>query len=242
VSDSDSLSREDAAAAADDAAGAAPDRVRRLRREAWGFAIGSLCFFAGALPLYATWAGTVGTNLTFFVGSIFFTVAALIQLLLSGRRPPRAGTNGPDRMDWWSAAIQFAGTLLFNASTLVALLAAIARPDAVGVGWRPDAWGSLAFLVSSFLAVEATRGRERLWDRDARTWHGTGLNLLGSVAFGVSAIAAYVVPSTGELVSVEWTNLGTAIGALCFFAAALLSRRTIHHGDILKHVRRHPTA
>jgi hypothetical protein len=240
VSDGGSLHQEDAAAVADDAAGVPPDRVRRLRREAWGFAIGSLCFFAGALPLYADWAGPVWTNVTFFVGSVFFTVAALIQLLLSGRRPPREHTNRPDRADWWSAAIQFAGTLLFNASTLVALLAAIARPDAVGVGWRPDAWGSVAFLVSSFLAIEATRGRERLWDRDARTWHGTGLGMLGSIAFAVSAVAAYVVPATGDLVSLRWTNLGTAIGALCFFAAAVLSRRTIHHGDILKRLRRRP--
>lgn len=221
---------------------AAPVRVRRLRREAWGFAIGSLCFFAGALPAYAQWAGAVWTGVTFFVGSVFFTVAALIQLLLSGRRPPREHTSRPDRADWWSAAIQFAGTLLFNASTLVALLAAMARPDAVGVGWRPDAWGSLAFLVSSFLAVEATRGRERLWDRDARTWHGTGLGMLGSIAFAVSAVAAYVVPSTGELVSVQWTNLGTAIGALCFFGAAVLSRRTIHHGVIRRHLHRRQPA
>lgn len=215
--------------------------MRRLRREAWGFAIGSLCFFAGALPVYATWAGAVWTNVTFFVGSIFFTAAALIQLLLSGRRPPRGPTNTADRADWWSAAIQFAGTLLFNVSTAAALIAAIARPDAVGVGWRGDAWGSVAFLVSSSLAVAATRGRERLWDRDARTWHGTGLNLLGSIAFGVSAVAAYVVPATGDLVSVEWTNLGTAIGALCFFTAAVLSRRTIHRGVILEKLHRHPS-
>jgi hypothetical protein len=208
-----------------------PDRVTRLRREAWGFAIGSLCFLAGALPFYAAWAGTVWTNVTFFVGSIFFTLAALIQLVLSGRRPPRGDTNRADRADWWAAAIQFAGTLLFNVSTVGALLAAIARPDAVGVGWRPDAWGSAAFLISSALAVAATRERERLWDRDARTWHGTGLNMLGSIAFGVSAVAAYVVPSTGDLVSERWTNLGTATGAICFFAAAVLSRREIPATD-----------
>jgi hypothetical protein len=207
-----------------------PATVRRLRREAWGFAIGSLCFLAGALPSYAAWAGAVGTNLTFFVGSIFFTAAALIQLVLSGRRPPRGDTYRADRADWWAAAIQFAGTLLFNVSTIAALAAAIARPDAVGVGWRPDAWGSIAFLVSSTLAVVATKDRGRLWDPDARTWHGTWLNLAGSVAFGASAVGAYVLPSTGDLVSEYWANLGTALGAVCFFVAALLSRRTIPKG------------
>jgi hypothetical protein len=210
---------------------------RRLRREAWGFAIGSLCFFVGALPIYASWAGLVWTNVTFVVGSIFFTGAALIQLLLSGRRPPRGDTNGPDRADWWAAAIQFAGTLMFNVSTAAALIAAIERPDAVGAGWRPDAWGSVAFLVSSLLAVVAANGRERLWDRDARTWHGTTLNFIGAVAFGVSAVGAFVVPSTGELLSAEWAGIGTAVGALCFFAAAVLSRRTVHRGDIVARLR-----
>ena len=201
--------------------------ARRLRREAWGFMIGSLCFLAGSLPFYAAWAGVVGTNVTFFVGSIFFTLAALIQLSLSGRSIPHREMSRPDLVDWWAAAIQFAGTLLFNVSTGVALLAAISQPDAVGVGWKPDAWGSIAFLVSSFLAIVATKDRRRLWDPDARTWHGTGLNFIGSVAFGVSAVGAFVVPATGDLANEAWANGGTAIGAVCFFVAAVLSRRPI---------------
>ncbi len=205
----------------------APPPVRRLRREAWGFAVGSLCFLAGALPFYAAWAGTVGTNVTFVVGSVFFTLAAFIQLSVSGRRVPHREMSRPDLVDWWAAAIQFAGTLLFNVSTVAALAAAISQPDVVGAGWKPDAWGSVAFLVSSSLAIVATKDRGRLWDPDARTWHGTGLNFLGSVAFGVSAVGAYVVPSTGDLANEAWANAGTAIGALCFFVAALLSRRTI---------------
>jgi hypothetical protein len=202
-------------------------RRRRLRREAWGFAVGSICFALGAIPFYAEWAGAVGVGVTFFVGSIFFTAAGFIQLSLSGRRPPRKGTNPADRADWWAAAIQFAGTLFFNVSTFVALLAAIADPTRLGAGWRPDAWGSVAFLVSSVLAVVATKDRGELWDTDARTWHGTWLNLLGSIAFGVSAVGAYVVPDTGSLVSMFWANLGTLLGALCFLVAALLSRRSI---------------
>ena len=202
-------------------------RRRRLRREAWGFAVGSLCFLVGAVPFYAEWAGAIGTGVTFFAGSIFFTTAAFIQLSLSGRRPPRGDTNRADRADWWAAAIQFFGTLCFNVSTFVALLAAFADPTRVGAGWRPDAWGSVAFLVSSVLAVVATKDRGRLWDADARTWHGTWLNLLGSIFFGASAVGAYVDPDTGTLVSMFWANLGTLLGAICFLVAALLSRRTI---------------
>ena len=202
-------------------------RHLRLRREAWGFAVGSLCFLAGAIPFYAEWAGPVGVGVTFFVGSIFFTLAAFIQLSLSGRHVPKRGTNQADRWDWWAAAIQFAGTLLFNLSTAAALAAAIADPDRMGAGWRPDAWGSAAFLIASVLAVVATKDRGQLWDRDARSWHGTWLNLLGSIAFAASAIGAYVVPQTDSLLSAFWANLGTLLGALCFLVAALLSRRVI---------------
>ena len=202
-------------------------RRRRLRREAWGFAVGSLCFLVGAVPFYAEWAGAVGTGVTFFAGSIFFTTAAFIQMSLSGRRPPRGDTNRADRADWWAAAIQFVGTLCFNVSTFAALLAAIADPTRLGAGWRPDAWGSVAFLVSSVLAVVATKDRGHLWDADARTWHGTWLNLLGSIFFGASAVGAFVDPDTGSLISMFWANLGTLLGAICFLVAALLSRRTI---------------
>jgi hypothetical protein len=213
-----------------DSSRSAVPTVRRLRREAWGFIIGSSCFMVGAVPNYAEWAGAVGVGWTFFIGSIFFTLAAFIQLSLSGRHLPRAGTNRADRSDWAAAAVQFAGTLFFNWSTLLALLAAIADPTRMGVGWRPDAFGSIAFLVSSGLAMMATKERGMLWDTDARTWHGTWLNMLGTVFFGLSAIGAYVLPDTETFVNLLWANLGTLLGAVCFLVAALLSRRTIPKG------------
>ena len=100
---------------------ASPTRVRRLRREAWGFAIGSVAFFLGPLPFYAAWAGPVGTAATFFAGSIFFTTAGFIQLSLSGRKALPRRMGRADRDDWWAAAVQFAGTLFFNLSTAAAL-------------------------------------------------------------------------------------------------------------------------
>ncbi|TGJ95268.1 hypothetical protein DLJ96_16870, partial [Actinotalea fermentans ATCC 43279 = JCM 9966 = DSM 3133] len=123
-------------------------RVRRLRREAWGFIVGSTCFLVGAVPFYAQAVGPVVVGATFCVGSVFFTLAAAVQLSLSGRRVPRRGTSPADRWDWWAAAVQLAGTVLFNISTAAALGAAIADPARLGAGWRPDAYGSVAFLVS----------------------------------------------------------------------------------------------
>ena len=202
-------------------------RAIRLRREAWGFAIGSLLFLVGAVPSYQRAVGEAWTNATFFVGALFFTAAALIQLALSGRKPPRRGASRPDRFDWWAAAVQFAGTLFFNVSTTEALIVALNDQARVGDGWRPDAFGSICFLVSSGLAVVATVDRDRLWDPRARTWHGTWLNLLGSVFFGLSAIGAYTLPDTGDTLSLLWANLGTLLGAACFLVAAVLSRRSI---------------
>ncbi len=199
-------------------------RYVRLRSEAWGFALGSTCFALGALPWYASAVGTVATDATFFVGSILFTLAGAIQLLLSGRRPPRRGTSGGDLFDWWAAAIQSLGTALFNVSTFAALRSAIATPDALGAGWRSDAWGSLAFLASGALALAASRRRHELWHIRARTPEAAWLNMVGSVAFGASAVGAYVLPATGGFVSLFWANLGTLLGAVCFFTAAVLVR------------------
>jgi len=203
------------------------ERVVRLRREAWGFAIGSLLFMVGAVPSYQQAVGDAVANATFFLGALFFTAAALIQLALSGRKPPRTGSTRADWFDWWAAAVQFVGTLFFNVSTTEALIVALNAQTRVGDGWRPDALGSVCFLVSSGFAVVATVDRDRLWDPQARTWHGAWLGLLGSVLFGLSAIGAYTIPETGDPVSLLWANLGTLLGAACFLAAAVLSRRSI---------------
>jgi len=198
-------------------------RVLRLRREAWGFAIGSLFFIVGAIPAYATAVGQVGDAATFFVGALFFTTAAGIQLALSGRKPPRRGAVRADLFDWWAAAVQFVGTLFFNVSTTEGLVAAIRDPGSAG-GWRPDALGSICFLVASAFAIVATTERDRLWDPSARTWRTSWLNMIGSVFFGLSAIGAYVIPDTGDFVNLFWANAGTFLGGVCFLVAAILSR------------------
>jgi hypothetical protein len=42
------------------------------------------------------------------------------------------------------------------------------------------------------------------------------------VAFGVSAVAAYVVPASGDVWNAEVSNLGTLVGAICFLIGASL--------------------
>ena len=56
-----------------------------------------------------------------------------------------------------------------------------------------------------------------------------GVNLGGSVAFGISAIASYVVPTTQQVRNESLMNLGTFVGAVGFLIGAfspLLPERT----------------
>ena len=60
-------------------------------------------------------------------------------------------------------------------------------------------------------------------------WWEPVVNLLGCVLFGISAIAGYVVPSTGSVLDLAAANWTTSAGALCFLVCSvptLISGRT----------------
>jgi hypothetical protein len=189
-----------------------------------GFALGSLLFAIGAAPGYATTVGAHIGNLTYFAGSLFFTAAAFAEFRFTGRVTPGPSTSRVNRYDWWSALIQFVGTVLFNLSTGAAVIRSLSAPERDEFVWQPDMFGSLCFLVSSGLAVVATTDVDGLWDPHARNWASTWLNAVGSIAFGVSAVGSLVVPATQQLESATAANLGTLIGAVCFLVASLLMR------------------
>jgi hypothetical protein len=195
------------------------------------FAIGSVCFALGSFPAYADGVGTNADDLTYFIGSIFFTTAAFLQYYevastpttLDGPRPSwhRLFAVQHHRIDWWASIIQFAGTLWFNRTTLSALVVGLGTSAGHHPIWRPDALGSVCFLVASWLAWAEECHGPWAWRPTRVSWWITLLNLVGSVAFGASAIASYVKPN-GQLVSLALTNLGTFVGALCFLAGAVL--------------------
>ncbi len=153
-----------------------------------------------------------------FVGSWFFTSAAFIQLRLSTPPTSSSWQEPSQRADWVSAATQFVGTLLFNVSTGAALLAHRVPAQRHFV-WAPDALGSVAFLVSGALAVVAVILTVGLVDLSSRDWQAAWVNMLGSLAFGVSAVGAFV-KRTGISEDALLANVGTFVGALCFLAAA----------------------
>lgn len=181
-----------------------------LPRQCRLFAVGSALFAVATAPFFAQAAGAGVTNLLCFLGSWFFTTAAWMQLRLSDSEDCEHSEMG-----WASAAVQFAGTVLFNISTGAALWmqSTSSRRHLV---WSPDAAGSLGFLVSGVLALVALSAASAARDRQA-TW----LNMTGCVAFGLSAAASFI-RRTGVTEDQWLANLGTFIGALCFLAAALL--------------------
>jgi len=52
-------------------------------------------------------------------------------------------------------------------------------------------------------------------------WWQPAVNLLGCIFFGISAVAGYVVPSTGSMLDQAAANWNTSLGAACFSACAL---------------------
>ncbi len=201
----------------------------------WLFVIGSACFVAGVpLAMSTSLAPTVSAA-TFFIGALFFTTASSVQLKLAWR-------SGPDGESlstfeavvsrapaWTSSWIQWIGTLFFIGTTLAAWIdVAGVRAVSNQVIWRPDAVGSVLFLVSSGIALMPDVRRHRHGHARDRSWSISSLNMVGSIFFGISAVGAYVVPASDALLNARWANGGTLLGAVCFLvgAALVIPRRT----------------
>jgi hypothetical protein len=180
------------------------------RRASWWtgvlFAAGSLCFAIGPFPGFVHLVGAVADASVFFAGSIAFTAAAALQFA------------GAGRYDRTSAAVQLAGTVLFNLSTWRALQDTLSNSATDRLVWRPDALGSVCFLIASYLAYNTVRRTPR----KSPPWRIAAVNMAGSIAFGVSAVASYVVPSSGDVLDLAAANFTTVAGAVCFLAGAFL--------------------
>lgn len=211
------------------------------------FAIGSTCFAVGSVPAYFDAVSASTAAWTFFVGSIFFTSAAFLQLasappdrLAGTRRDARSGARSTAKRSPTerssvvrattaalshptarrAAAVQLVGTVFFNLSTFAATRDALSTQQERRLIWAPDVFGSVCFLLASAAGWSLVRA-----DRRDSTWTSTtiaAVNLAGSVAFGAAAIGARLLRTDGETANIELVNLGTFAGAVCFFAGAVL--------------------
>lgn len=175
------------------------------------FAIGATCFFVGPIPGFVEALGSAVDGAVFFVGSIFFTTAATLQFL-----------QGGTRIDRWSSGVQLVGTVFFNVTTFRAMQTGLENPSYDKLVWRPDAYGSICFLVSGYLAYVSVCRRFACFRWHRLDWKIAAVNLVGCIFFGISAVAGYVTPSTGSALDLAAANLFTALGGLCFLIGAVL--------------------
>ena len=192
-----------------------------LTKQCVGFMIGSAFCALATAPSLSDTLSAHAANLLCFVGAWFFTAAGLVQLFLSGpvSSPVPYPPGRAVRLEWLAASTQTFGTILFNVSTTAALQADTPAGEERFV-WRPDAAGSVAFLVSGIVAVVACAHSARAVG--ARGWWAVVINLLGCIAFALSAVGAYILPG-GEAVNYALAGGGTFVGALCFLLASLIA-------------------
>lgn len=204
------------------------------------FAIGSLLFALGStLSLAPSLAPSFsidpnGVNAIFFAGSIPFTTAAYLQLFQAAN-PRDVSPSGPPAsrrlellgwrprdIGWLSCALQFAGTLLFNVNTFDAMQPGSGwlRQD-VAI-WIPDFAGSVLFFTSGYLALAETCHASWAWKPASLSWWVTFINLIGCVAFMISAVFAFVPPHRPSLDSATISVAFTLLGALAFLVGSLL--------------------
>jgi hypothetical protein len=224
------------------------------RRLAWWiallFIIGSACFayasFAANWPqvLPSEMARASLMGVVFFVGSLFFTSAAALQLLeaingdvadlgpsQTGHRPTwRWFAWKPRNAGYLASLIQLIGTLLFNLNTGDALLTGLNWVQEDNLIWVPNMAGSVCFLTASYLGlIEISHG---WWSFEPRqvAWWIVIINVAGSVAFQISAFYGFFPPPPDA--GWAWdANLWTFIGALCFFVASYLMLPELFDAD-----------
>jgi hypothetical protein len=199
------------------------------------FIVGSACFVLGSVPAYADAVGGVADSITFFAGSIFFTTASFLQLV-QAQTPAMTGAdaallNTPEPVRWWrwlphdrnwlAAVTQFPGTLFFNVSTLAALAHNASVREQDRHVWRPDIYGSTLFLAAGAFGILAV-GAFWSWRPGSLPWRIAWVNMVGSVLFMASALASFVLPSSGDLINARVAVGGTLLGALCFLIGAAL--------------------
>lgn len=189
------------------------------------FVVGSFLFALGSFPPYSQLVDPRVDAATFALGSVFFTAAGysqFLQVLNEGSPTFRYLGARPNSLDWWAAAVQLAGTIFFNISTFGALVEGLGTQQINRLVWAPDMLGSIAFLVASACAWTALVGFRWAVRADDVNWWINLLNSIGSVFFMLSAIAAVVLPTTGEVANIVIVNLGTFVGAVCFLVGGYL--------------------
>jgi hypothetical protein len=210
-----------------------PAVARRLGRlnvvASLAFTAGGLLFALGAAVAQLGSGDPTASSAIYFAGGLCFNTGGYASLLQAINAPtPSAGgtliagrwrwwSYEPNRIDWLSTFVLFAGTIVFGINLLDSFVQGLTAEQANRLIWAPDVIGCALFLISGHLAlIELSHGRLRWRPRRDLAWWIVAINQIGSILFAVSALAAYTRPATDSLVNVDIANWGTLTGALCF--------------------------
>ncbi len=208
--------------------------ARRLRLvnavAATAFVVGGSLFAIGAALAQSGASPTLYLSV-YMVGGVFFSTGGYASLVQVVNEPEEPGGMAPSRWRWWSreprrlawlsAVALFAGTIVFGINLVDSFIQGLGATAEDRLVWSPDVIGCSLFLISGHLALVGIGGW-RFWRRRDLGWWIVAVNQIGSILFMVSAIAAFVRPSTGDELAVGLANWGTLTGALCFAVAGAM--------------------
>jgi hypothetical protein len=198
---------------------------------ATAFLIGGSLFALGA-ALAQAGVNSTACATVYLGGGVFFSTGGYASVLQVVNEPSSADaapvrwrwwSRQPGRLQWLSAVVLFAGTIVFAINLVDSFIAELSPAAFDRLVWSPDMVGCALFLISGHLAMAGIAGRFwHIWRRRDLGWWIIAVNQLGSVLFMVSAVATFVRPSSGDLLSTGIANWGTLTGALCFAIAGLM--------------------
>lgn len=194
------------------------------------FIIGAGLFFLASLLSLLNIGPAFTQNLIYFIGSVFFTLAAYLQYLQSINNsedihlrdpsmPWRWWAWLPQRMDFWVVFTQLIGTIFFNFNTLDGFISHTTEETLLGI-WMPDILGSILFLISGALGVIEFNHDLVFWPRRSLQSSITIINFWGCILFMGSAIVTLVVFLSPSAWSTQSSLAMTAAGALAFLSAS----------------------
>lgn len=207
------------------------------------FAIGAFIFALASILMFCSlrWPQFANiTNVTFFAGSIPFTLAASLQHFQSANSPDfSADTSSPAlsirhlsiigwhprSAGWLSSFTQWLGTIAFNISTFNSIAAPGSAELSVLEIWAPNFEGSVLFLISGYLAFVEVGNKHWSWRPKSLSWQIVFINLLGCIAFMIAAVTPTSPIRNDALWLLGYSNTHTLIGAIYFFMGSVLMVR-----------------
>lgn len=222
--------------------GAQRATARRLTRAnaaaALSFTLGGSLFALGVLLAEFDLGSARSVDLVYLVGGVFFSLGGYVSVLQATNSPTdidELGALTAPRWRWWgvrardlgwlSAFVLFIGTLFFALSLVSAFAENLTPRQADGWIWLPDMVGCVCFLVSGHLALVEI-GVGRIWRvGSGLDWWIVSVIQVGSILFFLAGLAAFVRPSTSDVLNLALVNWGTFAGAVLFAIGGLLQLR-----------------